>query len=100
MINLRPSLPVEKTTMPSTRAKRVWSLPMPTLRPGWWGVPPRHFIAETITAPGDSFNTSDFASSNASTAIGSYDDLLSQHDISRRSDSELSTINTLFIVNS
>ncbi len=32
--NLRPSLPSWNATRPSTSANRVWSLPMPTLRPG------------------------------------------------------------------
>ena len=32
--NLRPSLPSLNDTRPSTSAKRVWSLPMPTFTPG------------------------------------------------------------------
>ena len=32
--NLRPSLPSRNATRPSVSAKRVWSLPMPTLAPG------------------------------------------------------------------
>src|SRR5688500_18628123 len=37
--NLRPSLPSRKATQPSVSAKRVWSLPMPTLSPGCHLVP-------------------------------------------------------------
>ena len=37
--NLRPSLPSRNATRPSVSANRVWSLPMPTLSPGYYLVP-------------------------------------------------------------
>lgn len=47
---------------------------------------------------GGSFVTSSFAASRFSTAIGSYPARVSKPDISRRSESEASTMSTLFIV--
>ena len=36
---LLSSLPTLKLTVPSTKAKRVWSLPIPMFSPGWNSVP-------------------------------------------------------------
>lgn len=74
-----------------------------------WFVAPVNFIAATMTAPGGRFSprfarsargdyaTSSFAASILSTAIGSYPARVSKPDISRRSDSEASTMITLFM---
>lgn len=63
-------------------------------------VPCRNFIAETITAPGDSFVTSTFTASISSARIGSYPARMSDPDIRRQSESEAFTIITLFILKS
>ena len=36
---LLSSLPTLNLTVPSTKAKRVWSLPIPMFSPGWNSVP-------------------------------------------------------------